>query len=308
MHQLKAYQHAVHGVNTKTITIPTNADQRKYNLGDFQNDNFGKGSKVIGISARYNSIGLAGDNIRSIQDRPLFNLAEVSQMYLSLMDYSVERYFILQNRNLYYQSRLYLGNPSAQGDIFFSPCEVNWNESVVTIGDNVTVDGTRDIELTVYFTTTCGRPASPTLVLDNGIDYNALRKKTIEVKTSAEIIEYQLGNGSNPLTNKNRLVGLAYNFINPAFTSKGRRVVSLDTFLGASFLTLNVDNRLLTNRIPLGDVQFFNRWSYPYFPIEPTWAKDFDWSECKIFVSDKTLPQDNFSYLIDLFYDYGPDC
>lgn len=288
---------AVHGFSTKTITIPTVAGVYTYNLGDYQDDNFGEHSKIIGISSR---IAVAGATVRSRFDRPIIDKTYAISSYLNLMKNTVERENLIYQTNLFALSREYDHVQNAY-DLFIEPNLINWGESQIQIEPNFVIPGTHDIELNIYYITNCQKPIETNIVFDNKFEYLGLFKFNVEVETKAGVPIYKINNGRNPLPKGAILVGMRINNYN-LVTLNGNSGIFISNYLGASFLNMRVGSRVMLENFPLPDLVPFDRFGYSYFQIEPTLAKDFDWSNCEIFVSDKSIPLDDYSYLITFFY------
>lgn len=291
----------VHGFSSKSFIVPTVAGLNTYYLGDYQTDNFGEGAKVIAISVRPNvQVGPSAANVRSVNDREIIGLSDILGGYLYLVKDGPSRENICFAKNLATQTIEKL-DETIKGDIFIFPSVINWNESYISFSPTVAFDGTKDIEFNVYYTTPCQEPIIPNVLFDNKFEYNAIKKKTIQVNVKANQASFVLADGRNPLTNYDKIVGLRYN--NFQFvTEDGRSAPSMTNFLGSSFLTMKVGSRLLLENFPLEDLEYLKHVGYPYFPIEPTNSDDFDWTGCKVTLSDKSLAIDNYSFLITLFY------
>lgn len=289
----------VHGVSTKTFTVTTINGLNTYTLGDYQTDNFGVDAQVIGVSMRSGIIGIGTGPI-SIDGRPLIGPTVVKGGYLYLVRDDTRRTNLLYAENLNFLLRA-PANISNQYDIFFPACVVNWNETYVEFAPSITIDGTKDMEFTVYFITPCSKPSQANYIYDNKQQYPALKKRTIQVNTQAGRQKFLLSDGRNPLSTGDLLVGMYFNFFQHVALDDSTEI-TLGQYLGATFLTMKVGNRLLMEDFPIRNLHPFNHLGLPYFPIEPTLAEDFDWTGCKLFVSDKSVVLDNKSYLITLFY------
>lgn len=277
----------IHGFSSKLLTIPTRAGQHSYNLGDYQGDNIGAGTKVVALIFRY----AKNPGVCSRDDRPLIDATETQKGYINVVQLDDRQTTILSKYSLFMLTREY--------DIFIPPCSINWDESSIEFPPNINFDGSKDLELNILFITPCQRPISSNIVFDNHFHYNATQKKTLQINVEEGKSSFKLG--SNPLSNCDTIVGLSLNEFSYT-TIDERAAPNLSNFLGASFLSMRVGSRILLEDIPLTELKALNPIGYPYFPIEPTLSKDFDWTNCKINVSDKSKPIENTAYLITLFY------
>lgn len=297
----------IHGFSTKTLTIPTEKEKNSYNLGEYQTDDFGQGSKIVAVTFRYQS---GGSN--SIENRPLISSGEVTKGYINLVRKNPENTNILFNHNLF----MITTEASEQDSygIFFPPCEINFNQSTVEFAPSISFDGSKDLEFTFLFITLCQKPVIPNLIFDNGFKYFALKKKTVQIDVKANKASFKIDR--NPLSNCDKIIGLRYDeFLFETVdgrqtVSKGVRAIpipapgtpAIPNAIGASYLTMRVGTRLLMEDFPITELRSLYHLGYPYFPIEPTNSEDFDWSKCVIKVADKTLTRDNTAYLLTLYY------
>lgn len=295
----------IHGFSTKTLTIPTEVGKKTYNLGEYQTDDFGKGSKVVAVIFRYAKGGSS-----SIDNRALIGPGVVTKGFLNLVRKDP------QNTNILFEHNLFLiTTESIEQDsygIFFPPCEINFNQSIVEFSPSVIFDGSEDLEFTFLFTTLCQKSVNPNLVFDNEFKYFAVQKKTIQINAESNKDSFRIDR--NPLSKCDKIIGLRFNEFTYE-TIDGRAVVSkgrpptifppspaIPNALGASFLTMRVGTRLLMEDFPLTELRSLYHLGFPYFPIEPTDSEEFDWSKCVINVADKGLTEDNTAYLITLYY------
>ncbi len=285
---------AVHGFATKTITIATAVSQLQYNLGDYQQDNFGQNAKIIGLSLR---VALGSGTERSRNDRPLITRDDSRLGYLNLVQQGKDR------ENVVYQNNLYTFVREVAFDLFIEPCKVNWDESVIKFESNFVMDGTKDIELNIFYIfDEGGKKVDTNIIFDNDFTYLGLKKYNLEVVTKADSRFFQLNYGRNPLGSCALLVGMRindYEFV----TLNLNDSINKENYLNSSFLTMKFgNNRTLLDTFPLGHLGPFERIGYSYFPMVPILAKDFDWSNCFIEVSDKSIPLDDHAYLVTFFY------
>lgn len=288
---------AIHGFSTKTITIPTIAGVLTYNLGDYQDDNFGKNSKIIAISSR---CSFFATTIRSRYDRPLIDQFYANKAYLTVMENSTKRENIIYQTNLFSLNREYSHVHNAY-DLFIPPMLINWDESQIQFEPTIALLGGDDMELNVYYITDCQKPIETNMIFDNNFEYLGLYKFSVEVPTFAGVSSYQINNGRNPLPPGAILVGMRINNYELK-TPTGKDGIRIGNYLGASFMNMKVGSRLMLENFPLPDLEPFDRLGFSYFPLEPTPANDFDWSNCEIYLSDKTIAQTNYAYLLTFFY------
>jgi hypothetical protein len=296
----------IHGFSTKTLTIPTQAGVNSYNLGQYQTDDFGKGSQVVAITFRY-----AKSGSYSIDHRPLISPGVVTKGYLNLVRKDPKNTNILFNHNLFM-----ITTESVEQDsygIFIPPCMINFNQSTVEFAPSVVFNGSEDLEFTFLFTTLCQEPIKPNLLFDNDFKYFAVKKKTIQIDAKANKSSFKIDR--NPLSNCDKIIGLRYDEFTfetvdgKTGVSKGQAAPitipptpTIPNAIGASFLTLRVGTRLLMEDFPLTELRSLYHLGYPYFPIEPTNSEDFDWSKCVINVADKSLTRDNTCFLLTIYY------
>lgn len=287
---------AVHGFVTRTITIPTGNDQFQYNLGDYQQDNFGENAIIFAMSLR---VDTGSGNVRSKGDRPLIGTALAKEGYLNLVQDGKDRKGVIYQGNLYTLTR----EDNNSYDLFFEPCKLNWDESIIAFDSDATIDGTQDIELTIYYIfNESGKGVETNILFDNGFSYLGLKKYNLEVVTKSDSRIFQLNNGRNPLGACALLVGMRINNF-AGTTPKGNDIITSDAYLDSSFLTMKFgQNSSVLDMFPLGILEPFKYLGYAFFPIMPILSTDYDWSNCQIEVSDKDLPGNDDAYLITFFY------
>ncbi len=288
---------AVRGFSTKTITIPTVAGVYTYNLGDYQDDNFGKNAKIIGMSSRSSFLG---STFRSRTDRPLLTSFDSQRAYINLMSNTLARENVIFQSNLYTLNREY-SHVHNSYDLFLEPGLINWDESQIQFQPSLVINGSLDIELNVYYITDCPSKVETNIIFDNNFEYLGLFKFNVEIPNQVGNALYQINNGRNPLPPDAVLVGMRINDYDLK-TLNDNTGVYLGNYLGAAFLNMKVGNRLMLENFPLSDLEPFDRLGYSYFPVEPTFAKDFDWSNCEIYLSDKSHALANHAFLITFFY------
>lgn len=290
--------HKVHGFSTKTFIIPTKANQLTYYLGDYQTDNLGPGAKVVALSVRFDPGGPGG---RTTSDNQLLITdVQARKGYLTLVKDGTSRENIYYQKSLFSQAREYAYTTKPY-EIFIPPNKLNWNESYIEFEDTVGLADNQGIEFNIYYTTLCQQPLGPNIIFDNNFEYTALNIRTIQVDMQTGLRKMLLTNGRNPLTNEDILVGMRINDFQ-FVTLDGKQAVRSPNLLGVSFLNMKVGSRLLCELCPMKDLDPFEHLEYSYLPLEPTPAKDFDWTGCNIELSNSLFGIAGFAYLIDLFY------
>lgn len=291
----------IHGFSSKLLTISTTNGTNKYNLSAF-NNSFGGTDKIVAIALRYNKASISSLAYKSLNDRPLINVSEVRNGYINLVKNDGSN--ILYNHNLFLM--ITESNEQDFYGIFIPPSEIKWTQSYIEFAPGVTLDGTKDIELNVYYLTNCQKPIEPNIIFDNDFKYNAVRKTTVQIDVKANEQSFAIVN--NPLSNCDTIVGLRYDEFDFETTdgrtnvSKGSTFPAIPAALGASFLTMRIGSRNLLENFPLTELRAFYHVGFPYFPIEPTQSQHFNWNECKMNLPSKALTQDNTAYLLTIYY------
>lgn len=295
----------IHGFSSRLLTVETVKGINSYNLGKFQ-ESFEESEKIVAITLRYNKSSV---DFKSINDRPLILNQELRKGYINIVEDNGQNTTILNNHNLYLMTTESIEQDSY--GIFIPPSQIKWTQSNIEFADSISFDGTKDIEFNVYYITDCQKPIKPNIIFDNGFQYNAVKKRTIQVNAKSKEESFSIKN--NPVPNCSVIVGLRYNEFD--FETIDGRInvaknaqilpppnLSPPAALGASFLTMKVGSRTLLESFPLTELRAFYHIGFPYFPIEPTESQDFNWNQCKIKLPNKTLTQDNTCYLLTIYY------
>lgn len=302
----------IHGINTKTFSIPVAANIYNYVLGDvILASAFKHADAIVGLFYRCDVTNQA--IYRDEKEKVLVPVGVMQNSWLDLYSISGEK--LLYNHNLQMLATNYVVKDS-YGHLI-PPNQIDWNRSNISMSPNTILTDGQQLEFTILYTTTCAKPYSPNVAFNVG-SYNVPKRRTIHVKTSSTAATSSFYKfGSNSLPDCAQIVGISFAKLQYE-TRTGLPSVEPSTFVNplqqnppkegamdSSFLQLKTTRsgyHSLLDNIPVTHLRSLYHIGKDYFPIEKTQAKDINWIESGVLVTNVDQMNDDVVFSFTFWY------